>query len=138
MPIWKKYFEAYFVLQGYLRMDQQILNFVSGYYEAFNNARQNLFTLYDASSTLSYEVNKFRGVNEIAHYLGGLPKLNRTIAVCDSVPMEGSSLILVLVNGQVAMEGEARIHRFAHTFVLAPVPEGGVRIKSEIFAFIYQ
>ncbi|KAF9276475.1 Nuclear transport factor 2 [Mortierella antarctica] len=110
--------------------------FVDFYYQTFDSNRAGLAPLYRDTSMLSFEGSQTAGAAAIGTKLAGLPftSVAHRIVTKDSQPV--GSDIVVLVTGQLLIDGESNAQQFSQTFYLKN--EGGnYFIQNDVFRLIY-
>lgn len=111
--------------------------FTDHYYQAFDQNRGALSSLYSDQSVLCFEGHKSHGSQAIISKLTTLPfqRCQHKITSLDShaVPSAG---VLVFVTGQLLTEGESRPMAFSQVFHLAPVNNTWV-VTNDIFRLNY-
>jgi len=111
--------------------------FVQHYYQTFDTARANLVSLYRPESMLTFENEKLQGPQPIMTKLTGLPfaACQHKIDTCDAQPTMGGC-ILVMVSGQLVVDGEQHALKFSQVFHLANA-EGSFFVLNDIFRLNY-
>ncbi|XP_052202525.1 nuclear transport factor 2B-like [Diospyros lotus] len=113
--------------------------FVEFYYNLFDNHRASLFSLYQASSILSFEGQRIEGGAEICAKLNQLPfdECRHTISTIDSQPSPATGGFIVFASGSLRLPGEDHPLRFSQMFHLLPASEGRLFVQNEIFRLNY-
>jgi hypothetical protein len=97
--------------------------FVQHYYNTFDSSRSNLGPLYRENSMLTFEGEKYLGVQQIVGKLTALPfqKVQHQIVTCDCQPTQTQpSGILVFVNGNLLVDDSQNPLKFSQCFYLLP------------------
>lgn len=112
--------------------------FTDHYYATFDTNRQNLAGLYQDQSLLTFEGQKFQGVQQILGKLTTLPfqQCQHRISSLDSQPSTSGG-ILVFVTGQLLPEGESNPLKFSQTFHLAATGTGSFVVTNDLFRLNY-
>ncbi|EHA8589118.1 nuclear transport factor 2B [Cocos nucifera] len=113
--------------------------FVNHYYHLFDNNRAALATLYHHTSMLSFEGQKFLGVEQIGQKLTQLPfeQSKHFISTIDSQPSPFGGGILVFVSGNLQLSGEEHQLKFSQMFQLIPLPHGSFCVQNDMFRLNY-
>ncbi|CAO2842595.1 unnamed protein product [Amaranthus hypochondriacus] len=113
--------------------------FVSHYYNLFDNDRASLFSLYQPTSLLSFEGQKFEGVEEIVSKINSLPfdQCRHSISTIDSQPSSINGGIIVFVSGSLQLAEEEHQLRFSQMFHLIPTTQGSYFVQNDIFRLNY-
>ncbi|KAF9328582.1 Nuclear transport factor 2 [Podila minutissima] len=116
--------------------DQIGTQFVDFYYQTFDSNRAGLASLYRDSSMLSFEGSQTAGAAPIVAKLVGLPfnSVAHRIVTKDFQPV--GSDIVVLVTGQLLIDGESNAQQFSQTFYLKN-DNGNYFIQNDVFRLIY-
>ncbi len=112
--------------------------FLQHYYTMFDTNRDGLMPLYRANSVLTVSDQHKRGVQEIMAKLKELPKVSHdgNSFTVDSQSVNGNNILLVLVTGQLTIEGQMNPIKFTQLFQL--MAEGsGYFVINDIFQFNY-
>merc|ERR1712216_114447 len=113
--------------------------FAQHYYTTFDTARVNLQTLYKDQSMLSFENEQFMGMQAIMTKLTTLQfqTVQHKITTCDAQPVTEGNAILVMVTGDLAVDGNVTTPlKFAQTFHLHP-DGASWYIKHDMFRLNY-
>ncbi|KAI3428575.1 hypothetical protein D9Q98_007397 [Chlorella vulgaris] len=107
--------------------------FTDHYYNTFDTARANLASLYQEQSMLTFEGQKFQGMQAILSKLTSLSfqQCKHHVVSLDAQPSVSGG-ILIFVTGQLLPEGESNPLKFSQTFHLAPVG-GSFVITNDLF-----
>uniref|UniRef100_A0A7C9CVH8 NTF2 domain-containing protein n=2 Tax=Opuntia streptacantha TaxID=393608 RepID=A0A7C9CVH8_OPUST len=113
--------------------------FVEHYYKLFDADRPSLTSLYQPSSLLTFEGQKFQGVEDISSKLNSLPfdQCRHLISTVDSQPSFLNGGILVFVSGSLQLAGEEHHLRFSQMFHLIPTAQGSFFVQNDIFRLNY-
>ncbi|XP_052191141.1 nuclear transport factor 2A-like isoform X2 [Diospyros lotus] len=89
--------------------------FVDHYYSTFDTNRGGLANLYQDSSMLSFEGQKFQGAQNIAAKLASLPfhQCQHSITTVDCQPSGPAGGMLVFVSGNLQLAGEQHALKFS-------------------------
>ncbi|KAG0082636.1 Nuclear transport factor 2 [Podila epicladia] len=110
--------------------------FVDYYYQTFDNNRADLAPLYRDTSMMSFEGSQTGGAAPIVTKLVGLPfgKVAHRIVTKDFQPVGND--IVVLVTGQLLLDGETNPQQFSQTFYLKN-EANSYFIQNDVFRLIY-
>lgn len=113
--------------------------FVEYYYTTFDTNRAGLASVYQESSILSFEGQKFQGAQNIAGKLTSLPfqECKHHINTVDCQPSGAAGGMLVFVSGNLALPGEQHPLKFSQMFHLIPTPQGSFYVQNDIFRLNY-
>ncbi|GAV90779.1 NTF2 domain-containing protein, partial [Cephalotus follicularis] len=113
--------------------------FVDHYYHLFDNNRAALVSLYQPTSTLTFEGQQILGVDKISNKLNNLPfdQCRHVISTIDSQPSSSTGGILVFVSGCLQLQGEEHHLRFSQMFHLIPALQGSFFVQNDIFRLNY-
>ncbi|XP_021853548.1 nuclear transport factor 2B [Spinacia oleracea] len=113
-------------------------SFVNHYYHLFDNERSSLISLYQPTSLLTFEAQKFQGVEEISAKINSLPfdQCRHSISTIDSQPSSNGGII-VFVSGSLQLAGEEHHLRFSQMFHLIPTAQGSYFVQNDIFRLNY-
>ncbi|PIN11494.1 Nuclear transport factor 2 [Handroanthus impetiginosus] len=113
--------------------------FVEHYYSTFDTNRAALANLYQDSSMLSFEGQKFQGAQSITAKLTSLPfqQCQHQITTVDCQPSGPASGMLVFVSGNLQLAGEQHAIKFSQMFHLMPTPQGSFYVLNDIFRLNY-
>ncbi|RUS20463.1 hypothetical protein BC937DRAFT_95164 [Endogone sp. FLAS-F59071] len=101
-------------------------SFVELFYKLYDNQRELLSRFYRDSSAILWNGNAYSGVAPFAEFCKKLPTTSHEIHTFDCHPLlatmnsQGSTSILVNVNGTVKYGDEQQSRQFNQTFILAP------------------
>ncbi len=100
--------------------------FAEHYYKTFDSSRGSLGNLYGPNSMLTFENEQFQGGEAIVKKLASLPfstvRHETTTVDCQPNPSNGG--VLVMVTGNLFVDGSATPIKFAQTFHLVPAQTG--------------
>ncbi|KAF8533267.1 hypothetical protein BDD12DRAFT_899765 [Trichophaea hybrida] len=100
------------------------------------STRPGLSIFYRENSLLTFEEQKFTGVQAITEKYVGLPQMRYQCASRDVQPSAPDGSVLIYIIGQIMYEGTDHPQTFSQVFHL--VPEGGQwYILNDIFRFVY-
>ncbi|KAJ8544997.1 hypothetical protein K7X08_017580 [Anisodus acutangulus] len=113
--------------------------FVDHYYSTFDANRAGLANLYQESSMLNFEGQKYQGTQSICGKLTSLPfqQCNHQINTVDCQPSGPAGGMLVFVSGNLALPGEQHPLKFSQMFHLIPTPQGSFYVQNDIFRLNY-
>lgn len=113
--------------------------FVGHYYHLFDNDRASLSSLYQPTSMLTFEGQKFFGVDDISTKFNQLPfdQCRHMISTIDSQPCPSTGGLLIFVSGSLQLAGEDHHLRFSQMFHLIPTPRGSFAVQNDIFRLNY-
>ncbi|KAL2931578.1 Nuclear transport factor 2B [Bienertia sinuspersici] len=113
--------------------------FVNHYYHVFDNERASLISLYQPTSLLNFEGQKFQGLEEISTKINGLPfdQCRHLISTIDSQPSFVNGGVIVFVSGSLQLAGEEHQLRFSQMFHLIPTTQGSYFVQNDIFRLNY-
>lgn len=113
--------------------------FVDHYYNLFDKDRASLASLYQPISMLTFEGQKFEGVDDISSKLYQLPfdECRHVISTIDAQPSPSVGGILIFVSGSIQLSGEDHPLRFSQMFHLIPTTEGSFFVLNDIFRLNY-
>ncbi|KAL3818700.1 hypothetical protein ACJIZ3_004605 [Penstemon smallii] len=113
--------------------------FVEHYYSTFDSNRAGLATLYQDSSMLSFEGQKFQGTQSITSKLTSLPfqQCKHHITTVDCQPSGPAGGMVVFVSGNLQLAGEQHALKFSQMFHLMPTPQGSFYVLNDIFRLNY-
>ncbi|XP_021713676.1 nuclear transport factor 2-like [Chenopodium quinoa] len=119
--------------------DQVARAFVEHYYSTFDTNRAALSSLYQESSMLTFEGQKFQGAQNIVGKLTSLPfeQCKHSITTTDCQPSSSNGTLLVFVSGNLQLAGEQHLLKFSQMFHLMPTPQGSFYVQSDIFRLNY-
>uniref|UniRef100_A0A3Q7F190 NTF2 domain-containing protein n=1 Tax=Solanum lycopersicum TaxID=4081 RepID=A0A3Q7F190_SOLLC len=88
--------------------------FVDYYYTTFDTNRAGLASVYQESSVLSFEGQKYQGTQSISGKLTGLPfqQCKHQINTVDCQPSGAAGGMLVFVSGNLSLPGEQHTLKF--------------------------
>eukprot|EP00877_Chromochloris_zofingiensis_P008307 jgi/Chrzof1/372/Cz01g13150.t1 len=111
--------------------------FLMYYYQLFETNRSALANLYQESSMLTFEGQKFMGTQQVVSKLTSLPFNNCKVTPTsmDFQPSVSGG-ILVFVTGQVLAEGESNPLKFSQVFHLMPVGNSFI-VTNDMFRLNY-
>ncbi|XP_021719400.1 nuclear transport factor 2-like [Chenopodium quinoa] len=114
-------------------------SFVIHYYNLFDNERPSLISLYQPTSLLTFEGQKFQGVEEISNKINSLPfnQCLHSISTIDTQPSSINGGIIVFVSGSLQLAGEEHQLRFSQMFHLIPTTQGSYFVQNDIFRLNY-
>lgn len=89
--------------------------FVEHYYSTFDTNRNNLFTLYQDNSMLSWEGEKYQGAQAIQTKVSGLPfaQCKHNCHTIDCQPSGPSGGMLVFVSGNLQLADQEHALKFS-------------------------
>lgn len=110
--------------------------FSQGFYQAFAGGAENLRGVYRATSLLTWAGEEVQGVDAIVAHIASknLGAMKTHVDEVDAQPTTGST-ILVIINGQLLLEGQEHSLKFVDTFNLA-ADDAGWYIANHIFRII--
>eukprot|EP00897_Mesotaenium_endlicherianum_P006141 jgi/Mesen1/5555/ME000280S04670 len=113
--------------------------FVEHYYTTFDQNRGNLYALYQDSSMLTFEGEKFQGVQAIQTKISGLPfqQCKHHISTVDCQPSGPTGGMVVFVSGNLQLVDQEHQLRFSQMFHLIPTPQGSYYVHNDIFRLNY-
>ncbi|PHU25597.1 Nuclear transport factor 2 [Capsicum chinense] len=113
--------------------------FVEHYYSTFDTNRVGLANLYQESSMLHFEGQKYQGTQSIAGKLTGLPfqQCKHQINTVDCQPSGPAGGMLVFVSGNLSLPGEQHALKFSQMFHLIPTGQGSFYVQNDIFRLNY-
>eukprot|EP00850_Spirogloea_muscicola_P023372 SM000352S13420 [mRNA] locus=s352:35977:36736:+ [translate_table: standard] len=113
--------------------------FVTHYYSTFDTQRQNLYTLYQDHSMLTFEGEKFQGAQAIQAKLSGLQfgQCTHKITTVDAQSSGPANGLVVFASGSLHLPGEDHPLRFSQMFHLMPTPQGSYYVLNDIFRLNY-
>ncbi|GFP88391.1 nuclear transport factor 2 [Phtheirospermum japonicum] len=113
--------------------------FVNHYYTTFDTDRANLANLYQETSMLSFEGQKFQGAQSITAKLTSLAfqQCQHQISTVDCQPSGPAGGVLVFVSGNLQLGGEQHPLKFSQMFHLIPTPQGSFYVLNDIFRLNY-
>lgn len=113
--------------------------FVGHYYNLFDSNRANLAGLYQEGSMLTFEGEKFQGVQGIVGKLSSLPfqQCKHNISTVDCQPSGPAGAMLVFVSGSLQLPGEQHQLKFSQMFHLMPTQAGSYYVFNDIFRLNY-
>ena len=108
------------------QFDQIGRQFVDHYYKTFDTNRGGLTSLYGSDSMLTFEGEQFQGAENIINKLKSLAfqQVQHQITTADCQPNPGNGGVLVMVTGNLLVDGGTTPLKFAQAFHLAPTPSG--------------
>jgi len=112
--------------------------FVDFYYNTFDTNRQNLKSLYRATSVLTFEGALSQGDNDIIEKLVGLPfqKVQHRVDTKDAQLLSGGNGLFVLVTGALIVDDSPSPLNYSQSFIL--VSEGGsFYVANDTFRLVY-
>ena len=116
---------------------QQIAQqFVQHYYTTFDSNRQNLVSLYQSESMLTYEGTTVKTPQEIVAKLCQInaQKLRHKINTSDIQPTGAG--ILIYVTGSLSVDDGPEMP-FSEVFHLLPTNQGGFWLLNQVFRFAF-
>ncbi|XP_057801231.1 nuclear transport factor 2B-like [Salvia miltiorrhiza] len=113
--------------------------FMEHYYSTFDSNRAALANLYQDTSMLTFESQKFQGTQNITAKLTSLPfqQCQHQITTIDCQPSDPAGGMLVFVSGNLQLAGEQHALKFSQMFHLMPTPQGSFYIFNDIFRLNY-
>mmetsp|Transcript_14073 Transcript_14073/g.21342 ORF Transcript_14073/g.21342 Transcript_14073/m.21342 type:complete len:186 (+) Transcript_14073:3-560(+) len=115
--------------------------FVNFYYQTFDTNRGNLASLYTESSMLTFEGTPFQGAMAIKDKLTSLPfqQVAHKVVTLDVQPLPGNPQgIIVLVCGDLVVDGDKKSLKFSQSFVLMPHPgSNNWYVQNDVFRLNY-
>jgi len=113
--------------------------FTEFYYSTFDTNREGLQSLYRDVSMLTWEDKPFQGATPIVEHLKNLPfsTVSHKITSLDAQPSSATvASVLVLVTGQLIVDGSENPLQFSQVFHL--MPEGGSYfVQNDVFRLNY-
>ncbi|KAH3766071.1 nuclear transport factor 2 [Pelomyxa schiedti] len=110
--------------------------FVQHYYNTFDGNRVNLRALYQPQSMLTWEGQRFQGVDAIHNKLMGFSSnVQHAVASTDVQPVP-TGVILVCVAGHLSVDQDNPL-KFSQVFTLAPTSTGSYFILNDLFRLLY-
>mmetsp|Transcript_12327 Transcript_12327/g.23373 ORF Transcript_12327/g.23373 Transcript_12327/m.23373 type:complete len:124 (-) Transcript_12327:22-393(-) len=108
--------------------------FVAHYYNVFDTNRQGLAALFQPTSMMTFEGEKFQGPEAI---VGKLMKLQfaqcrHVTNIIDAQPTPSGG-VLVFCTGNIQTENQERPLLFSEVFHLLPTPEGSFFVFNNMF-----
>ncbi|PNW80399.1 hypothetical protein CHLRE_07g316000v5 [Chlamydomonas reinhardtii] len=112
--------------------------FLDYFYGLFSTNRAGLASLYQESSLLTFEGNKFQGQQAIIQKLTTMPFSNVAVQR-DTIDIQPSISggILIFVTGKLMPEGENMPLKFSQTFHLMPTPNNSFVVTNDMFRLNY-
>ncbi|PKY08173.1 putative nuclear transport factor NTF-2 [Aspergillus campestris IBT 28561] len=113
--------------------------FVTFYYQTFDNNRENLAGLYRDHSMLTFETSSVQGTAAIIEKLSSLPfqKVQHQVSTFDAQPSNAEGGILVLVTGALLVDEEQKPMNYGQSFQLLPDGAGSYFVFNDVFRLIY-
>ncbi|MCD7468769.1 Nuclear transport factor 2B [Datura stramonium] len=123
--------------------------FVDHYYSTFDTNRAGLANLYQESSMLNFEGQKYQGAQNITAKLTGAQNITakltglpfqqckHQINTVDCQPSGPAGGMLVFVSGNLSLPGEQHALKFSQMFHLIPTPQGSFYVQNDIFRLNY-
>ncbi|KAF9979151.1 Nuclear transport factor 2 [Actinomortierella ambigua] len=111
--------------------------FTQFYYDTFDTNRLGLVSLYRGTSTLSFEGNQFKGIEDIGEKFQSLPfeRIKHQVGTKDFQAGPNGSL-LVVVTGQIWFDNQEAPQLFSQSFTL--IAEGtSFYVHNDIFRLCY-
>eukprot|EP00043_Microstomoeca_roanoka_P019127 m.211796 g.211796 ORF g.211796 m.211796 type:complete len:126 (+) comp16942_c5_seq1:1017-1394(+) len=107
--------------------------FAEHYYSVFQSDREQLYTLYQDDSLLSFEGSQIQGQAAIAEKFKTLSfqSIQFSCTAIDCQPRTDGT-IFVFVIGQIQTDDDP-LKGFSQGFVIAPTPEGSFYIQNDCF-----
>ncbi|RPB21102.1 NTF2-like protein [Terfezia boudieri ATCC MYA-4762] len=110
--------------------------FTNHYYKTFDEAREQLRSLYRPHSMLTFESTAVCGEDNILQTTHRIGKVVHTIVTFDAQPCGNDGRILVMVTGHMVIDGSEHPQGFSECFQL--IPENGTYyILNDIFKLVY-
>lgn len=112
--------------------------FVTHYYTTFDTNRASLYTLYQESSMLTFEGEKFMGQGLIQQKISNLPfqQCKHVIGTVDSQPSVSGGTA-VFVSGSLQLGDQEHSLRFSQMFILMPTAQGSFYVHNDMFRLNY-
>ncbi|ORZ28884.1 hypothetical protein BCR41DRAFT_344231 [Lobosporangium transversale] len=118
--------------------------FVTLYYDVFDNKRHILNHLYRDSSAILWNGNAHSGISPFQEFYNKLPASEHTVESYDCHPLPSRSQdpntpcsVIVNVSGTVQYSNEKQKRLFSQSFVLSPDPvNGSFYVWSDCFRFV--
>ncbi|GJP51332.1 hypothetical protein CLOM_g10490 [Closterium sp. NIES-68] len=113
--------------------------FVQHYYTTFDTSRNNLYALYQDQSMLTFEGEKFQGVQNIQNKISSLPFQSCThiVSTVDCQPSGPGGGMVVFVSGSLKLADQEHPLKFSQMFHLMPTPAGSFYVLNDIFRLNY-
>ena len=108
--------------------------FVEHYYTTFDGNRGGLANLYQDSSMLTFEGQKFQGAQNIAAKLTSLPfqQCQHSITTVDCQPSGVNGGMLVFVRGTLQLAGEQHAIKFSQVLLSYPNSNQSPRLQLDL------
>lgn len=122
------------------QIDQVAKSFTDFYYQTFSTNRANLKPLYRDPSMLSFEGSQLQGTEAIANKLTSLPfqTVRHKISTVDAQPSHPQNgTIIVMVTGQILVDGETNPQQFSQVFHLYPDGPSNYFVLNDVFRLCY-
>ncbi|KAI9726171.1 MAG: Nuclear transport factor 2 [Chrysothrix sp. TS-e1954] len=119
--------------------DEVAKQFVTFYYQTFDQDRSKLAALYRDTSQLKFETNSSVGVTDIIQQLTSLPfeQVEHQVSTCDSQASSSKdNSILVLVTGKLLTGGESNALSYTQAFHLMP-ENNTYYVLNDVFRLTY-
>ncbi|KXX75815.1 Nuclear transport factor 2 [Madurella mycetomatis] len=111
--------------------------FVTHYYTTFDTDRKSLASLYRENSMLTFQSTQSLGAPNITEKLTSLPfqKVRHVHGEPDAQPTPAGGII-ILVNGQLAVDEEQNPLPYSQTFHLCQDGAGQWFVQNDIFSLV--
>ena len=113
--------------------------FISFYYDTFDQDRNNLAALYREQSMLTFESSSVLGAGSIVEKLVSLPfqKVKHQVSTLDAQPGVNDGNVIILVTGQLLVDEEQRPMNYTQAFQLVRDPNGQYFVFNDVFKLVY-
>merc|ERR1712019_300699 len=114
-------------------------NFCSEYYNTLQNNRANLINMYKECSIMTYEGDKFQGLQNIHKKISEFAFQNiqfkQESLEWQNSPIDGG--VLIFITGKLVMDNDANnVMDFSQVFQVCPNGQGGFYIHNDIFSLV--
>merc|ERR1711976_221005 len=115
-------------------------NFCNEYYNTLSSNRANLINMYKDCSIMTYEGDKYQGLQNIQKKLSELTfntiQFQKESLHWQNSPIDGG--VLIFITGKLVMDGDANnIMDFSQVFQVCPNGQGGFYIHNDICSLVY-
>mmetsp|Transcript_48914 Transcript_48914/g.95618 ORF Transcript_48914/g.95618 Transcript_48914/m.95618 type:complete len:126 (-) Transcript_48914:194-571(-) len=114
--------------------------FVAHFYTTFDApgpGPENLRSLYQPTSMMTFEGQQVQGPEAIISKLKGVGEVKHTITNIDVQPSNSPSAVLIFVIGNVRIGGSANPVHFCEMFQLVSTGPGAYYVHNEVFRLNY-
>jgi Nuclear transport factor 2 (NTF2) domain len=120
------------------QFNQIAAQFTAHYYKQFDSDRSQLTSLYGPSSMMSFESDQFQGAEGIVNKLKSLPfqQVIHKVVTMDAQPNPSNNGVIVMVTGDLYVDGSQNPLKFAQCFHLAPTASGYF-VQNDFFRLNY-